>query len=74
MERVDSRAVRSMAYDRRTRWLFIAYRSERKSIYAYRNVTPAEWRMLHLAPSIARYVNARIKPRHEFVRIDQPEK
>lgn len=67
---VASSAIRALAYDRPTRWLFIAYRTARRGLYAYRDVTPAEWRMLRHAASIGRYVNARIKPRHACVRLD----
>lgn len=67
---VDSSAIRAMAYDRPSRWLFIAYRSKRRGLYAYRDVTPQEWHTLRHAPSIGHYVNARIKSRHDFVRLD----
>jgi hypothetical protein len=73
LQRVESSAVRAIAYDKPTRWLFVAYRSARRGLYAYRDVTPQEWRMLRRTPSIGRYVNAQIKPRHEFVRIDEAE-
>ncbi len=71
LQPVESSAIRAMAYDRPTRWLFVAYRSKRRGLYAYRGVTPREWRMLHDTPSIGRYVNARIKPHHDFVRLDE---
>jgi hypothetical protein len=70
LQPVESSAIRAMAYDRPTRWLFVAYRSKRRGLYAYQGVTPKEWRMLHHTPSIGRYVNARIKPHHAFVRLD----
>ena len=70
---VESSAIRALAYDRPTRWLFIAYRSARRGLYAYRDVTPQEWRMLRQASSIGRYVNAHIKPRHAFVRLETLE-
>jgi hypothetical protein len=73
LQPVESSAVRAIAYDKPTRWLFVAYRSARRGLYAYRDVTPQEWRMLRRTPSIGRYVNAQIKPRHEFVRIDEAE-
>ena len=71
LQPVASSAIRAIGYDRRSGWLFIAYRSERRGLYAYRDVTPAEWRMLHRTDSIGRYVNARIKPRHDFVRLTE---
>jgi hypothetical protein len=70
LQRVESSAIRALAYDRPTRWLFVAYRSKQRGLYAYRGVTPQEWRMLHRTQSIGRYVNARIKPHHDFVRLD----
>jgi hypothetical protein len=70
LQPVESSAIRGIAYDRATRWLFVAYRSERRGVYAYRNVSADEWRMMHRVSSIGRYVNTRIKPRHEFVRLD----
>ena len=73
LQPVDSSAIRGIAYDRATRWLFVAYRSARRGLYAYRDVSADEWRMLHHTPSIGRYVNSRIKPRHEFVRLDDAE-
>lgn len=63
-------AIRGIAYDRATRWLFVAYRSAQRGLYAYRDVTPEEWRMMRRVPSLGRYVNARIKPRHDFVRLE----
>jgi hypothetical protein len=69
LQSVESSAIRALAYDRPTRWLFVAYRSKRRGLYAYQGVTPQEWRMLHHTPSIGRYVNARIKPHHDFVRL-----
>ncbi len=70
LQPVESSAIRAMAYDRPARRLYIAYRSERRGLYAYQGVTPKEWRMLHHTPSIGRYVNVRIKPHHDFVRLD----
>lgn len=70
---VESSAIRGLAYDRATRWLFIAYRSKNRGLYAYRGVTPQEWRVLRRTPSIGRYVNARIKPHHDFLRLDDAE-
>lgn len=71
LQPVASSAIRGLAYDRPTRCLFVAYRSARRGLYAYREVTPQEWRMLHRTASIGRYVNARIKPRHDFVKLDE---
>jgi hypothetical protein len=74
LQPVDSSAIRGIAYDRATRWLFVDYRSARRGLYAYRDVSTAEWRMLHRAASIGRYVNSRIKPHHEFVKLDESTK
>lgn len=71
LQPVESSAIRALAHDRPTRWRFVAYRSARRGLYAYRDVTPQEWRMLHHTPSIGRYVNARIKPHHDFVKLDE---
>jgi hypothetical protein len=74
LEQVNSSAVRGIAYDSRRRKLYVAYRSECRQLYAYSGVTRAEWRMLHEAPSIGRFVNTTIKRYHDFVRIDTPDK
>lgn len=70
LDEIESRAVSAIGYDDSRRELYILYRSERRGLYVYFDVTPSEWRMLRRTSSTGTIVNAHIKPRHSYRQID----
>jgi hypothetical protein len=70
LNEIKSRAVSAIGYDESRRELYILYRSERRGLYVYFDVTPSEWRMLQRTSSTGTIVNAHIKPRHSCRQID----
>lgn len=61
--RTASSAVTMVGYDASRRRLEVEFKGG--GLYAYLDVTPAEYGELLAADSIGDYVNTRIKPRHE---------
>jgi hypothetical protein len=73
LDEVRSRAVSAAGYDEARRELYILYRSERRGLYLYSDVTPSEWHMLQKTSSVGAIVNAHIKPRHSYRPLDPHE-
>ena len=63
---VESSVLLSVGYDEPRRVLKVRFRNGR--VYYYLAVSPAEYRALLKAPSMGKYFNEVIKPKHRAVR------
>ncbi len=63
MAYVESSAVSQVSYDAARKILYVTFHRNPK-IYAYFGVPPGEYDELRRAPSVAAFVNLRIKPRY----------
>ncbi len=70
---VESRAVAAIGYDEARRELYVLYRSERRGLYIYSEVTASEWHMLQRTSTVGGIVNAHIKTRHAYRQLDPSE-
>lgn len=68
---VESSSIRAIGYDRRTRELWVEYRT-RYTPYAYVGVPPYVFAELQSAESKGGFVNRVIKPRYPFERRHWP--
>lgn len=73
LQAVESRAVAAIGYDETLRELYVLYRSERRGLYLYSEVTPSERRMLQHTSTIGGIVNAHIKTRHPYRQLNRDE-
>jgi hypothetical protein len=73
LSEIESRAVSAFGYDEARRELYILYRSERRGLYIYSEVSPSEWRMLQHTSTVGGIVNAHIKTRHSYRQVDPNE-
>lgn len=65
---VGSDAVRSLGYDQHRHELDVEYPSG--DVYRYEDVPPQEIMALMKAESLGTFINARIKPRYRYRKLD----